>query len=167
MNYLDPHVGETCRPLVITGDLIDLALAGRFDVLVHGCNCLGVMNAGVARQIRLAFPEAHCADLKAGTGGFKLGSISWANVMAAGRPLAIVNAYTQLNISRSVKSVDYNAVRQAMALVKSQFSGLVIAYPKIGAGLGGGDWAIISEIIATELKGERHYLVQLPEDDHA
>lgn len=33
---------------IIKGDLIALVLEGRFDVIVHGCNCMCVMGAGLA-----------------------------------------------------------------------------------------------------------------------
>ena len=39
---------------------------------------------------------------------------------------------------------------------------LRIGYPKIGAGLAGGDWTIISKIIDEELKDIDHTLVELP-----
>jgi O-acetyl-ADP-ribose deacetylase (regulator of RNase III) len=39
-------------------------------------------------------------------------------------------------------------------LVKEKFSGKKMAFPLIGAGLAGGDWNYISEIIEDELKGE-------------
>jgi O-acetyl-ADP-ribose deacetylase (regulator of RNase III) len=41
------------------------------------------------------------------------------------------------------------------------FAGKRIGYPKIGAGLAGGDWSIIEEIIDRELEGEDHTLVYL------
>ena len=41
------------------------------------------------------------------------------------------------------------------------FSGKRIGYPKIGAGLAGGYWNIISKIIDKELEGENHSLVLL------
>ena len=37
----------------IEGDLLLLALAGHFDVIVHGCNCQCTMGAGVAKAIKL------------------------------------------------------------------------------------------------------------------
>jgi O-acetyl-ADP-ribose deacetylase (regulator of RNase III) len=46
-----------------------------------------------------------------------------------------------------------------MRLIKQNFSGKRIGYPLIGAGLAGGDWKIISEIIDQELKGEDHTVV--------
>ena len=47
---------------IITGDLISLALAGEFDVIVHGCNCFCVMGAGIAKQMFKTFPEALAVD---------------------------------------------------------------------------------------------------------
>ncbi|MCB1673305.1 MAG: phosphatase, partial [Pseudomonadales bacterium] len=55
---------------------------------------------------------------------------------------------------------DYQAIRQVMKAIKQQFSGKRIGYPKIGAGLAGGDWQIIYPIICQELEGEHHTLVE-------
>jgi hypothetical protein len=43
--------------------------------------------------------------------------------------------------------VDYPALRSVMRQVKAVFSGSMMAYPKIGAGLAKGDWSIITSII--------------------
>ena len=40
---------------IISGNLITLALEGHFDVIVHGCNCFGVMGAGIAAQMQTHF----------------------------------------------------------------------------------------------------------------
>lgn len=39
----------------VDGDLIKLALSGKFDVIVHGCNCFCTMGAGIAPQMAEAF----------------------------------------------------------------------------------------------------------------
>lgn len=39
----------------IEGDLIKLALEGKFDVIAHGCNCQCVMGAGLAPQMAKVF----------------------------------------------------------------------------------------------------------------
>lgn len=146
----------------ITGDLIQLALAGNFDVIVHGCNCQCVMGAGIAKQIAAAFPDAMEADALTEKGNrAKLGCISYANYYI-GRYCGffIVNAYTQFGFGRGVQ-VDYDAIRFAMREVKDHFTGSRIGYPKIGAGLGGGDWDRIATIIDEELDGEDHTLVVL------
>lgn len=56
--------------------------------------------------------------------------------------------------------MNYDAVRACMGEIKSTFPGRRIGYPRIGAGLGGGDWETISDIIREELSGEDHALVE-------
>ena len=46
----------------VKGDLIELAQAGHFDVITHGCNFFNTMGAGIAPQIKKAFPDAWYAD---------------------------------------------------------------------------------------------------------
>ena len=140
----------------LNGDLISLAKDGHFDVIVHGCNCFNTMGAGVAKLIKSEFPEAFEADLKTEKGSKdKLGTISYAKSGS----LTVVNAYTQHNWrGRGIKA-DYEAIRRAFKEIRNNFSGLRIGYPAIGAGLAGGDWQIIAQIISEELNGEDHTLV--------
>jgi len=147
----------------VEGDLLNWVETGYFDVIVHGCNCQCVMSAGIARSIKVRFPEAYQADLATQKGdGRKLGTLSVAKVMTRGGPLVVVNAYTQVFYGRQSCQVSYAAVRQAFAEVKRRYSGKSIGYPRIGAGLAGGDWGYIASIIDEELAGERHTLVRLP-----
>jgi hypothetical protein len=44
--------------------------------------------------------------------------------------------------------------------VKQRFGGRRIGYPKIGAGLARGDWALLARIIDEELAGEDHTVVE-------
>lgn len=143
------------------GNLIKLAEDGEFDVIVHGCNCFCTMGAGIAKSIKQKFPAAYKADLKTEKGAkSKLGSISTAEMDLPNGKLIVVNAYTQHNWRGSGRKVDYEAVREAFHEVKENFSGLRIGYPAIGAGLAGGDWNIISGIIAEVLNGENHTFVK-------
>jgi O-acetyl-ADP-ribose deacetylase (regulator of RNase III) len=145
---------------IVRGDIIDLALQGRFDVIVHGCNCFCSMGAGVARVIGEEFPEAYAADLVTAKGDRgKLGDFSFATVRRRDREITIVNGYTQFHFHGDGVLVDYDALRRVFAKVRKQFSGKRIGYPKIGAGLGGGDWQLVSAIIDEELAGEDHSLV--------
>jgi O-acetyl-ADP-ribose deacetylase (regulator of RNase III) len=146
---------------VIEGDLLDLALQGAFDVILHGCNCQCQMGRGIALTIKRRFPEAYAADLETPKGDpEKLGTISTARIERGGASFVIVNAYTQLHWRGDGVKVDYHAVAKAMRTIKARFGGSRIGYPKIGAGLGGGDWDRISAIIDTELAGEDHTLVE-------
>lgn len=146
---------------VVRGDLIQLALDGEFDVVVHGCNCQCVMGAGIAKAIRKAFPAAFAADQATPKGDrAKLGTISLATVEAASREITVVNAYTQFHWRGRKPLADYDAIRSSFAAVRTAFSGKRIGYPKIGAGLAGGDWSVISSIIDEELAGLQHTLVE-------
>ena len=40
---------------IVKGNLIDMALAGAFDVIAHGCNCMNTMGKGLALQIKNNF----------------------------------------------------------------------------------------------------------------
>lgn len=145
----------------VEGDLVKLALAGEFDVIVHGCNCQCVMGAGVAKAIRDTFPEAYQADLATPKGDRnKLGTISHARVDRGGSDLLIVNAYTQFHWRGEGVLVDYAAVRAAFAAIKATFAGRRIGYPMIGAGLARGDWRTLARIIDEELDGEDHTVVK-------
>jgi len=142
------------------GDLLALALDGRFDVIIHGCNCFCTMGGGIARVIREEFPEAYAADLVTVKGDRnKLGDFTIATVTRNGRELTIVNGYTQFHFHGAEVLVDYDAVRRLFANIKKRFSGKRFGYPKIGAGLAGGDWERLAVIIDEELAGEDHTLV--------
>ena len=140
---------------IIKGDLVKLAYEGHFDVIVHGCNCFNVMGAGIALQIAERFPEAWRADqLTRYADRAKLGSYTLAAVRGIyDNAIIIVNAYTQYRIASTPTDlvVDYDAISRV-------FNGVVynlacmnentrIGIPMIGAGLAGGSWTIISDII--------------------
>ena len=145
----------------IQGDLIQLALDGEFDVIIHGCNCHCTMSAGIAKTVKSNFPEAYNADLETTKGDrAKLGTISTATVQRNGHEITVVNGYTQFNWRVAGVLADYDAIRAVMATVKSQYSGKRIGYPKIGAGLARGDWNQIALIIREELDGENHTFVK-------
>lgn len=145
----------------IKGDLLALAQKGKFDLIVHGCNCFCAMGAGIAKSIKQMFPEAYEADVKTVKGDkTKLGEISWAEITSNAGKLIIVNGYTQFDWKGSGQKADYEAIRSVFRKIKSRFSGLRIGYPAIGAGLAGGDWNIISKIIDEELENENHTYVE-------
>ncbi len=144
----------------VAGDLLQLALDGHFDVIIHGCNCFCTMDAGIARSIKSEFPEALSADAGTKKGDRnKLGSYSHATVIRNEHSITIINGYTQYNYSGKPILVDYKAISSLFTQLKKEYSGKRFGYPKIGAGLAGGDWNIISAIIDQELSEEDHTLV--------
>jgi len=146
----------------VHGNLIHLAKEGRFDVIVHGCNCFCTMGRGIAKAIRAEFPEAYEADCETTYGDrAKLGSFSQAYIAMGTRALTVVNAYTQYDYRGPGPNVDYDAIQKVFRAIKETFPGAFIGYPQIGAGLAGGDWRRIAAIIEEELAGENHTLVLL------
>jgi len=145
----------------VKGDLIAMALDDAFDVIIHGCNCFCTMGAGIAKTIRQTFPQAYEADQQTVKGDrSKLGTISYAEIEIQNKKLVIVNAYTQYDWRGTGIKADYEAIRQAFRIIKTQYTSLRIGYPAIGAGLAGGDWRVIASIIDEELKGEDHTFVE-------
>lgn len=132
------------------------------SILVHGCNMLGVFNAGVARAIREHLPFAYEAyQMVYRRRKLQLGEVIWAIRIVADEPPRIVgNAITQADFgSDSKQYVDYDAVRNAMQAIdlfvrQIQIDvipkPITVAMPRIGSGLGGGDWSEIEQIIRKE-----------------
>ena len=144
----------------ISGDLLKLAMEGRFEVVIHGANCFLTMNSGIAKQIKALYPEAYEADLKTIPGDKnKLGSYTGAPIMRGEKAFVIINAYTQYTYGTDSMKVDYEALRKCFKEIKKEFHGCTFGIPKIGAGLAGGDFEIISKIIEEEMAGEDITLV--------
>lgn len=136
----------------IKGNLISLAKSGNFDIIMHGCNCFCKMESGIARHIRQNFPEAWEADQFTITGDItKLGNYTLASVKVGDRDLIIINAYTQFKYGRDKVHVDYEALTLCMRKINYNFPGKKIGIPRIGAGLAGGDWNRIRDIIKSEM----------------
>jgi O-acetyl-ADP-ribose deacetylase (regulator of RNase III) len=146
---------------ILCGDLIELAKAGEFDVIIQGCNCQCRMGRGIALTIKQQFPEAYTADCQTKIGDRdKLGTFTTVHINRDGYDFKIVNGYTQFNWQGEGVLADYDAIRSVFRQVKEQFKGQRIGYPKLGAGLARGDWEIISKIIEAELAGENHTYVE-------
>lgn len=146
---------------IIEGDLLKLAADGEFDVIIHGCNCQCQMGKGIALGIKKLFPEAYKADCATDKGSReKLGTFSYALIEREKHSFIIVNAYTQFHWRGKGVKANYDAIRSVMKGIRAEFSGKRIGYPLIGAGLAGGDWDVISDIIVEELDGEDHTLVR-------
>lgn len=124
------------------GDVLALAEAGEFDVVVQGCNCHNTMGSGIARQIRENFPDAYAADLRTTAGDYnKLGNYTLA-VVGSTLPFVIVNAYTQFDFNRTGERADlfeYAAFELILQKLAHELPGANFGFPYIGMGLAGGN----------------------------
>jgi O-acetyl-ADP-ribose deacetylase (regulator of RNase III) len=122
------------------GNLLDLAEAGEFDIIVQGCNCFNTMGGGIAREIRERYPMAALVDNETEKGDYrKLGNYTTA---FTGKFL-IVNAYTQYNMSRGTDVFEYVAFELILQKLIHTYGDKRIGFPYIGMGLAGGDKELI------------------------
>ncbi len=145
---------------VVTGDLLAMARNGEFDVIIHGCNCMHMMGAGIAAQIARQFPDAVDVDnITEYASITKLGYFSSVVVECANdHHLKIINAYTQYNGGADL-NVDALAHCFKEIAIHLRGTRVKIGYPQIGCGIAGGNWDEIAPIIDRELEGFDHTLV--------
>lgn len=126
-------------------------LAVERGIILHGCNAQGVMGSGIARQVKEQFPGAYkiYKDIEE-EHGLALGSVIWKATDNTHNKW-IGNCITQLFYGTGKRHIEYEAVAKCMENVVDFMEGmkfdLPICFPQIGAGLGGGNWKIISTII--------------------
>lgn len=158
------------------GNILDLPNSNPWvnHVIVHGCNAQGIMGSGLALQVRTRYPEAYrcyntaIKNWNVEIDGPLLGSIIWYEVKPS---LHIANAITQEHFGREKKRyVSYEAIDSVFAVIahEAHKREMHVHFPMIGAGLGGGDWAVISDIIRFRLSGYDSvpYTLWLFEENH-
>ena len=131
---------------VVDGDVLT-AFDNNVVAIGHQVNCQGVMGAGLAKQIRSQYPAIYnqykiacnkCQPL--------LGKIQ---PISVGNNKFIVNIFGQDRYGRSGTYTDYNALNKALIKMKDYFTGDLALPYGIGAGLAGGDWSRVSDIISS------------------
>jgi O-acetyl-ADP-ribose deacetylase (regulator of RNase III) len=133
----------------LRGNILDLAEAGYFHVVVQGCNCFCTMGSGLAREIRERYPEAYAADLETQSGDrTKLGTYTKAWV--GEKKFLIINAYTQYGFNRAGARQDVFEYTAFDTILDTMFEDVLVGnlpatvgFPRIGQGLAGGDSARI------------------------
>ena len=146
------------------GDILSI----KHGIVVQGCNAQGKMNSGLAKQIRAEHPEAYDVyKEKYDRDGLKVGEVVW-SAPQGDRHFWIANAITQKFYGRdpSIRYVDYDGVRKSLQEI-AQFAranDLYVHLPRIGAGLGNGDWSVIRKIIDEEMEGCKYDVWTHPSD---
>ena len=130
----------------VKGDILEHATEG---MLLHSGNARGIMNSGFAKSIREKYPEVYNVYKSDIDDGKKIGDISW---VIHEDKLLIGTIIGQLFYGRDpdTRYVSYDALDRALnhAFKSAKIFGfLQVNMVKIGAGLGGGSWSIIEQII--------------------
>lgn len=130
-------------------------------VVAHGCNCQGVMGAGVALAIRMTWPKAYnlytrlCQESKPED---LLGVGQVVQVASQSNPnLYVANLFTQLSYGSDGKQyASSQAIRDSLheAFEFARQHELDIYMPKIGCGLGGLNWEVDVAPIVQSLSNE-------------
>ena len=158
----------------IKGDLIKLAEEGKFDIIVHGCNCFHAMGAGIARQLADRYPIVEETDRQTVFGDRdKLGTSSQVIVKSktSNHHFMVKNAYTQYYWSHGKDVFEYDAFQKFLnytaELIAQSYTpkeGFLVpekryryGFPMIGAGLAGGDWNRISKMIEQFAENVKDY----------
>ncbi len=131
-------------------------------LIAHGVNCSGGFGSGVAKEIAERYPEVRRAYMdKYQHEGWALGETQGITVNSGWR--IIVNCATQFRYGPSDQGpyVDYDAVRLVMQSLSRTWPNNVVSMPKIGAGLAGGSWEIIEQIINEEFKDKEVHVYVL------
>lgn len=118
------------------------------DVICQQVNCMGVMGAGLAKQVRDKYPSVYIAYKEKCKKGSCLGD---AQLCEIGERV-IANLFGQEGYGRDKRYTDYDALKNALLQVNEVFG---YGYPQrrialphgLGCGLAGGDWSVVRPMI--------------------
>ena len=148
----------------LKGDAVQLLQDGLVDGLVHCCNARGVMGAGIAAQVKDAFPTAYNAYAKECFSSKDYPDELLGTVVIQDN---VFNLIGQLNTGKGKRQVDYGALARGFVHIAAHIYRTLdtkdmpyrLAVPKfIGCGLAGGDWYVVSELL-TGLLGKQANII--------
>lgn len=132
--------------------------------IIHCCNTLGLWGAGFVMAVsrRWPQPEEHYYDWHCALGGASI-SLGLTQMVEVEENLWVVNMIGQSGVGRDRSGrppIRYDAIREALRTVagtaldpayRGPYKACSIHAPRFGAGLAGGDWAVIEQLIKEEL----------------
>ena len=132
------------------GNLLESGL----DAIAHGCNCEGIMNAGIARDLKNKFPQMYreynslCSAHLAKPGEY--------HIYSSQNSPHIINLFTQKTIEEGAK-IEY--IEDSLALLASKLPELKnkdvdiksLGMPRLGCGLGRLNWSQVRPVIERNL----------------
>lgn len=153
-----PDVGKEILPPELfygTGDAT-LPLGDGRCIIAHICNDIGAWGKGFVMPLAKRYPEAEAQyrawHRRKTDPSFALGQVQFVEVAAQ---VWVANMIGQHGISRrgSTPPIRYDALRECLSHVRTfaHEHKADIQMPRIGCGLAGGDWKIVSKIVEEEL----------------
>lgn len=118
-------------------------------IICHQVNCQGKMGAGLAKGIRIHFPQAYRDYIHIhNTEGLEIGMLYISDI---DENLRIAHLAAQNKYGKRGRYTDYKAFRNCLKHLKKYVKNEGIEnvyFPyKIGCGYGGGDWNIVKAMI--------------------
>lgn len=123
------------------GDL----LASELDIVAHGCNTLGLMGAGIAKQFKLQYPEMFKEYQKLCEKSQFLTGNCFVWTAPSGRIICNLGTQNYPGANATLKNIE-NSFREMFAKLSLK-PGTKIGIPKIGCGFGGLKWNDVGQIV--------------------
>jgi O-acetyl-ADP-ribose deacetylase (regulator of RNase III) len=148
----------------IVGDATQPTMAGD-KIIVHVCNDIGKWGKGFVLAISKRWIEPELKyKLWHQSGSMRLGMIQPVKV---DNEIIVINMVAQHGIKKhgNRHPIRYDALEFCLEKVdvfaKMNYPGATIHMPKIGAGLAGGEWSVIEQIIQKTLREHKVYVYAL------
>lgn len=143
----------------VKGDLLN----AEQNIIVHQCNAQDTMGSGVAKAIRDRYPQVYNDYVKYFQDIPKPSRMGMVLAVQVGteRSVTVCNLIGQLHyLPRGIRHTSYDALTKGFEEIK-RHTKEDLAMPKIGCGLGGGDWKIVSAIIESVFDDRDVYIYEL------
>ena len=145
-----------------TGDILIALGQGDIDIFGHGCNCRDGFGAGIVTQIAKKYPEVekrfhYLHDVN-------LDILGTSDIVETVTGQHIANLYIQETFGRKGKRYcSYDAIATSLTELAAfcEMENMKCGLPKIGAGLGGGEWKIIESIIDNAFRNSEVIIYEL------
>lgn len=151
-------------------DIFEALEEGEITTIIHGMNRKGSFRSGFSRQLADRFPEAVEADAvdlelhgKHQKGGISIGIVGFSD----GIPLRVINLYCiRNNRDENGSLLSLKQLETSLHLVNAVLSDgedHIVGMPRIGAGIAGGNWDEVANLVDETLDADR--LLYRPETE--
>lgn len=116
-------------------------------IIIHQVNCKGVMGAGFAKQVKDKYPQLF-KNYRERCMMFDYTELLGTNYYYEDENIIIVNMFSQNNYGTEARQTNYEAMATCLDKIRKMYPTQTIVAPyRIGCGLGGGDWNIVSKLL--------------------